>query len=478
MGDAALRKLKKGKQKMTGAAVPSPPLPTPPAPHVEKSLPSKAWWLDIANPTWEDMRAIGSLLHLHPLTLEDILQQEHREKLEIFPKLGYYFIVYRAIESQKTRDRLRSHNASIEEESSEYDQGILGEANIYLVVFREGICSVKHEDRVRNRLLLQDESINMANTSSDWIAHGIMDSVVDSFFPFLEEVDKEVSDIDALVFARDRIPDPHSLGSVQRRVAEPPESKLPQENEKTNSSETITPGLLDEKQDSTSYKLDRPRVTRFSLPRPPIPLLFCRIGRFLHLRSRANIVNIRIVSAGTTTTLRRIAKARRLVTTLTRLLAMKSEVVAHIRKRLLTSGEGGLPNRSGTGDDTEVAIYLGDIQDHILTLQHSLAHYERVLGQSHPAYLSQLRVNVSKAMSKTDQAIMILSIISIAVLSCQVTIGVCSMNVHVPHNGRAPAYPLNGFAIVLGLSLLTLIGYFCTVRYWYVAAKRRHGPKL
>lgn len=47
---------------------------------------------------------------------------------------------FRAIESQATRRRLRRYNAS----DGEYqdDGGVVGEVIIYLVVFREGVCSV------------------------------------------------------------------------------------------------------------------------------------------------------------------------------------------------------------------------------------------------------------------------------------------------------------------------------------------------
>ena len=76
-------------------------------------------------------------MHLHPLTLEDILQQDPREKLELFPKLGYYFISFRAIESRKTRERRRA-----QAQDDLQDESIVGEVNVYLVVFREGVCSV------------------------------------------------------------------------------------------------------------------------------------------------------------------------------------------------------------------------------------------------------------------------------------------------------------------------------------------------
>jgi Mg2+ and Co2+ transporter CorA len=52
----------------------------------------------VSCPTWEDLRDIGELLSLHPLTLEDVLQQDPREKLDMFDKLGYYFVVVRALD--------------------------------------------------------------------------------------------------------------------------------------------------------------------------------------------------------------------------------------------------------------------------------------------------------------------------------------------------------------------------------------------
>lgn len=122
----------------------------------------RGWWLDVSSPNWSDLRSIGKvslpilyitvathsqlnqLLHLHPLTLEDILHQEPREKLELFPGLGYYFIIFRALEGEKSRERFRQaklHGQEVLEQSSG-DEGVIGAVNVYLVVFREGILSV------------------------------------------------------------------------------------------------------------------------------------------------------------------------------------------------------------------------------------------------------------------------------------------------------------------------------------------------
>ena len=81
------------------------------------------------------------MLHLHPLTLEDILQQDPREKLELFPKLGYSFIAFRAVESPTAHER--PDVVSQRTESLHLPaHGVVNEFNVYLVVFRHGICTV------------------------------------------------------------------------------------------------------------------------------------------------------------------------------------------------------------------------------------------------------------------------------------------------------------------------------------------------
>jgi len=74
--------------------------------------------------------------------LEDILQQEPREKLELFPKLGYYFVSFRAIESKETRKKIRRTAWKNSDNADYVDDEPVGEANVYLAVFKEGICCV------------------------------------------------------------------------------------------------------------------------------------------------------------------------------------------------------------------------------------------------------------------------------------------------------------------------------------------------
>lgn len=110
---------------------------------------------------------------MHPLTIEDILQQDTREKTEHFDKLGYRFIVFRALDERYFRYVEASNNtsktsfASSEDGKQQQKDGPLkhrqpgrleivegvggkegvegvgvGAVNLYLVIYQDGIISV------------------------------------------------------------------------------------------------------------------------------------------------------------------------------------------------------------------------------------------------------------------------------------------------------------------------------------------------
>ncbi|GAA6059747.1 hypothetical protein JCM10212_001955 [Sporobolomyces blumeae] len=180
-----------------------------------------AWWLDVMCPTVADMRELRKHLPLHPLTIEDILHQETREKMESFAALGYYFIVFRALDesyfkytSADSSSGKGSDSSSVPGPSTarrgrvdivegvggkEGVEGVgVGAINLYLVVFGDGILSFhfepvdQHIERVQGKL--QDFGISR-NFSSHWIAYSLMDSVVDSFFPLIDFIESESNEI-------------------------------------------------------------------------------------------------------------------------------------------------------------------------------------------------------------------------------------------------------------------------------------------
>ncbi len=179
-----------------------------------------------------------------------------------------------------------------------------------------------------------------------WITHGILDSVVDSFFPLVEEIEEHIVAIESVVHDEDN---PASTITPISPANTRPLRILPA-GEKVV---TVT-SFVDEKhalsRDVASVKT---AMTQFSLPKQTCGLILRRWRRTI-----SHFVNFcmprKLYPSFTRASfnLHRMARTRHLATSLARVLATKPEVVARIRKRLLASAS----------DDAEVDIYFGDVQ--------------------------------------------------------------------------------------------------------------------
>ena len=115
------------------------------------------WWLDVVNPTEAELGAISRAFSIHPLTTEDILTQEAREKVELFKQ--YYFVCFRTF-------------YQMDKTSEEF----LEPVNFYMVVFRDGVLTFSfvenpHAANVRKRIGKLRDYVSL---SSDWICYAMM----------------------------------------------------------------------------------------------------------------------------------------------------------------------------------------------------------------------------------------------------------------------------------------------------------------
>jgi magnesium transporter len=162
------------------------------------------WWLDMVNPTQEEVYAIAKAFGVHPLTREDIVLQEPREKVELFHQ--YYFVSFRSF-------------FQADKESEDY----LEPVNFYAVVFKEGLltftfCESPHTLNVRKRISRLRDYINL---NADWICYALIDDIVDSFAPVIRGIEDEADAIEDQVFTA-RIEDSRailrSIGDCRKRV--------------------------------------------------------------------------------------------------------------------------------------------------------------------------------------------------------------------------------------------------------------------
>lgn len=82
---------------------------------------------------------------------------------------------------------------------------------------------------------------------------------------------------------------------------------------------------------------------------------------------------------------RQMGDCRKKVMQLMRLLGGKADVIRGFAKRC---NEHYTVTPRG-----EIGLYLGDIQDHVVTMMSNLSHFEKMLGRSHSNYLAQLSVD-------------------------------------------------------------------------------------
>ncbi|KAL5401576.1 hypothetical protein PMIN04_013093 [Paraphaeosphaeria minitans] len=319
---------------------------TPKPPEDEKPPrygPRPAFWLDVLSPTDAEMKIISKAFGIHPLTAEDILMQEQREKVELFKH--YYFINYRTFEQ--------------DENSEDY----LEPVNLYVVVFKEGVISfhfsmTPHPANVRRRIRqLKDYLI----LSPDWISYALIDDVTDAYAPLIERIEEEVDDIDEAILRT-----------------------YSQEEEKTAKTKKDPFNILSEKDSDDGEENE----------------------------------------GGGRDMLRRVGNARKRVMTLYRLLSTKADVIKGFAKRCTEQWD--------VAPRGEVGLYLGDIQDHIVTMTANLTHYENLLSRSHSNYLAHINIRMNERQEQTSDILGKLTVLGTIVLPMNVVTGIWGMNCLVP----------------------------------------------
>ncbi|PGG95370.1 hypothetical protein AJ79_10097 [Helicocarpus griseus UAMH5409] len=273
------------------------------------------WWLDVLNPTNDEVGAISRAFSIHPLTAEDIMTQEAREKVELFKQ--YYFVCFR------TFYQLDKHS-----------ENFLEPINVYMVVFREGVISFSYTDNphaanVRKRIGKLREYVSL---SSDWVCYAMIDDIVDSFGPVIRDVEVESEAIEDQVFIA-RVEDQNAF--------------LPQ-----------------------------------------------------------------------------IGGLRKKVMSLMRLLGGKADVIKGFSKRC--NEQYSVTPRG------DIGLYLGDIQDHVVTMMSNLGHFEKMLSRSHTNYLAQLNVTNLMLGNHVNKVLSKITFLATILVPLNLICGLFGMNVPVP----------------------------------------------
>jgi magnesium transporter len=122
--------------------------------------------------------------------------------------------------------------------------------------------------------------------------------------------------------------------------------------------------------------------------------------------------------------LQRIGRARKKVMTLLRLLFGKADVIKMFAKRC--------NERWDNAPRGEIGLYLGDIQDHIVTMYQNLSVYEKIFSRSHGNYLAQLQVESVNSNNRVTKVLGRVTMIGTILVPLNLVTGLFGMNVRVP----------------------------------------------
>jgi magnesium transporter len=143
-------------------------------------------WVDAIDPSEADIEAIGEVLGLHPLTLEDVRHRGQRPKVELFE--GYTFVVARPM-------RL--------------PDGALQEGEVHALVGRRFLATLRYGDAVLDTDKLEHRWLRQprlfAEQPGGSAVYFLLDEVVDGYLSVIEELEDRADDLEDAVTG-DRLP--------------------------------------------------------------------------------------------------------------------------------------------------------------------------------------------------------------------------------------------------------------------------------
>ncbi|VEU23589.1 DEKNAAC104756 [Brettanomyces naardenensis] len=160
-----------------------------------------------------------------------------------------------------------------------------------------------------------------------------------------------------------------------------------------------------------------------------------------------------------------IGESRRKVMTLMRLLQGKADVIKMFAKRC--QDDSAMPSVTSSQPvkpRADIALYLGDIQDHLITMFQSLLSYEKILSRAHMNYLAQLQVESFYYNNEVTDMLSKVTFLGTILVPMNLVTGLFGMNVLVPGKDVAN---YNWFGGILGF-----IVFVCVVSaglgQWYM----------
>ncbi|KAI1092398.1 cora-like Mg2+ transporter [Rostrohypoxylon terebratum] len=110
----------------------------------------------------------------------------------------------------------------------------------------------------------------------------------------------------------------------------------------------------------------------------------------------------------------------------------------------------------------DIGLYLGDIQDHVVTMMTNLTHFEKILSRAHSNYLAQLTVDSISQGTETNKVLAKITFLASLIVPFNVITGLFGMNVGVPFKDVDNT---NAFFVIVGCLVAFCVGC-CVFARW------------
>lgn len=107
----------------------------------------------------------------------------------------------------------------------------------------------------------------------------------------------------------------------------------------------------------------------------------------------------------------------------------------------------------------DIGMYLGDIQDHVVTMATNLGHFEKILSRAHSNYLATLSINSISQGTDMNRVLSKITMLGSILIPLNLVSGVFGMNVHVPWGGGdnlGPFFGVIGFMAILVILMISV----------------------
>ncbi|CAO3645357.1 unnamed protein product [Cunninghamella echinulata] len=416
---------------------------------IEHLLEKENHWIDITCPTLSEMKAISQIFGIHRLTIEDIMNQEIREKCDSFK--NYLFICYRAFV---------------------HEENILKPITFYNIVFKDHILTihfdqVPHVNYVQQRIEQLQEYIVIV---PDWINYALIDEITDSFAPLIQQIEQEVEMIDDLILLQtstnlDQLDMVTRIGICRKRVmqilrllsckSDVIKTLMKRFDERLhNYSNNSGVNFLDYSLTSSVESLHPTSTSSSPSPPPPPPPSFHHhhTSSYHHHHHHSSIDDsMPITNSSTISTTPTVTKHNSPFIKNQKSFDSLSQITSNVipsssssstspffpqhKKKVSYSEYLWHQHNDEDNDDRiypDIGLYFGDVYDHILTLLQNLQHYETVLARTHSNYLARLSIELTRTSNSTNTVIGRLTIFATILLPMNLVTGLWGMNVKVP----------------------------------------------